>query len=676
MKYLNTVSAVVVLSTVCAYSGTIETIDECIIRNNVKMIEDGVVRFEGDLVNLPGVPSLPLESKRYVLPDNVIPTSITVQLNGVKRSDTYENCVVEPIEIYTTGEDGSREVIPAYDFDHSKPFPESNLFDFSIGKLDHHTIVSVTTSSYQYSVDDQKLYESDSISYTISYELDNSRASSSARKFSDSRISQIESRSESRAETAWENGIGHYAIFTTTEILPQLESIDQFVKSKEAQGFSVAIYTEETWGGTATDGDPHQVRQWLRDSYEALEMTHLLIIDNPVTGAIPMLKVTPDFSGRYEPLVDMYYGELSGDWDIDGDGKYATYGFFNSKDFDVGGADQYSELYVGRLPYYGDITDINTIMKRIVDYSAESAEDAVWRNHIYTPMNDFDTGAWDGSKYGSVVKKNVIDLSDWNHTSLYGPSCNRPDVISLWNSSNPGFVLWQAHGLFDYAENLILGDEAQQLTIPTHTYQTSCHTGKPEKADNLAFGILRSSAISTIGAAVQCLYSANKSSWGETGGARDYGYFYAKHVILNERPAGPALVGAHDDLTLRSSSNWLNLVEMNLYGCPAVGPHTTDVVPLAVGVAKSIVSTSNSIAISSNANQLSIQLASSDLVGGTVKIYDGRGRVVSQLSLTSGSDLVSIPMNGIASGIYFVDVTINNGIAPVQSVHRVTHMGI
>ncbi len=414
MKCFCSISGMVLVVTVLAHSSTIETIDECIIHKSVKIIEAGVAQFEGELVTLPGVPALPLESKRYVLPNSVIPASITVRLNDGSDPIVFENSSVNMVEIFTTGDNGEREVIPAYDFDRSKPFPESNLFDYSIGKLDHHTIVSVTTSPFQYCVDDQKLYESDSISYTISYELDSTlaRSARSSRTFSDSRVAQITSNSgvdiDSRAETAWQNGVGHYAILTSSEILPQLESIDQFVKSKEAQGFSVAIYTEETWGGTATDGDPHQVRQWLRDNYEALEITHLLIIDNPVTGAVPMLKVTPDFSGRYEPLVDMYYGELSGDWDIDGDGVYATYGFFSSKDFDVGGVDQFSELYVGRLPYYGNIRDINTIMQRIIDYSAESSEDAAWRKHIYTPMNDFDAGAWDGQLLSFITENQVL----------------------------------------------------------------------------------------------------------------------------------------------------------------------------------------------------------------------------------------------------------------------------
>ena len=61
---------------------------------------------------------------------------------------------------------------------------------------------------------------------------------------------------------------------------------------------------------------------------------------------------------------DFYYAELtSNDWDKDGDGRIGEY----DDDFS-GNPPRAAEVAVGRIPYYGSITDLDHILLKIIDY--------------------------------------------------------------------------------------------------------------------------------------------------------------------------------------------------------------------------------------------------------------------------------------------------------------------
>ncbi len=655
------------------------SINDCIIsKSDYSVTANREILFEGNSITHPGEPSLPIVSRRYLLPSDADMKSVTVSVVDSKEKIFRENCTVPATELFTTDNKGKAVLAEATAALHDGIFPQSRIYDFSVGKLDSYKIVTVSVAPYRFNFSTGELFYSDTINLSINYNQNRSRLSPfPVRSISAARAAALTENfnktGPSYGSAVRAEGKGHYLILTSSEILPMLTELESFKASKEAQGYRVSILCEDSWGGSSNSGNVHQIRSWLQENYESEGYTHLLIIDNPVTGAIPMLKATPDWSARYEPLIDMYYGELSGDWDINKDGKYGMYGFFNSKDFEIGGADNLQELFVGRIPYYGDASVINTILRRIVDYSSKTAEESSWRKHLYMPMNDFGPELGDGAKYGGIVKSNVIDQSEWNLTEIYGSNCSRPKVIDLWNESRPGLVLWQAHGLDDYAEKLILSKEAVQLTVPTHTYQTSCHTGKPENPDNLAFAILKSSAISTIGAAVQCLYTSNKTSFGQKGGARDYGYIYAKHMILEREPAGVSHAAARAELAIKSSSDWLNCIETNLYGCPAVGPFTADVNPGTVLINHKSKSTLPFEMVRTSAG-ITLTSPTGVFQKGRVSLFTLSGRKVAEKTLAAGDRGVLITGNALASGIYLASVEQKHGNKIEKSTFRFSLM--
>lgn len=676
----NILKTVLLSSTLLSVSANADSISDRITAENSFSINgESQVQFNGSKVSRPGEPALPLITRRYLLPANLNVQSLSVEITNDREQLLSGSFSVPDTKIYTTDSEGNFVESALEKAAPAGIFPANCVYDYSLGKMGSYNILTVSLSPYRYNSDNGELRFTDTLDLSISYETSEENRSSAPviKRFADqvsNLVENYETMSSSYGTIQRAADAGHYLILTSSKILPQLNELDSFVASKEAQGFKVSVLTEDAWGGSASDGDVHQIRQWLKENYEAEGYSHLLIIDNPVDGAVPMLKVSPDSFERYQPLVDFIYGDLSGDWDINGDGKYGMYGSFNSKDFAPGGADQFQEISVGRLPYYGSAADINKIMKRIVEYSAESSSDAAWRKHLYMPMSDFDVGAFDGSRFGAVIKENVVKKSDWNVSEIYGYSCNREAVISLWNESNPGVVVWQAHGLADYAENLLFSREAPQLTVPTHTYQVSCHTGKPEDPNNLAFAILKSSAISTIGAAVQCQYTYQKSTYGVKGGARDYGYFYAKHMILNKKSAGESLVAARAELAIKADSDWLNCTETNLYGCPAVGAFTTD-----VSGAVAVKNMSNKSTLSPGVVRTPAGITLTSLAGvfrgGRVTLYSLSGRKVDEIPVTPGSNSIVITGNARSTGVYIAAVKLLSENGVHESTIRISLMG-
>jgi hypothetical protein len=146
--------------------------------------------------------------------------------------------------------------------------------------------------------------------------------------------------------TANEPGIGEprtvstydYVIITTNDIVANSERLGNFVHLKELYGHSVLIVTETDFDsitGPPPNGRAERIKQWLIDNDGPLGIDYVLLIgdpdpDNPIdpadsVGDIPMKTTMPNyFSWTYEDMpTDMFYADLGGDWDLDGDGYYA-----------------------------------------------------------------------------------------------------------------------------------------------------------------------------------------------------------------------------------------------------------------------------------------------------------------------------------------------------------------
>ncbi|HEY93944.1 MAG TPA: hypothetical protein G4O15_03265 [Dehalococcoidia bacterium] len=138
--------------------------------------------------------------------------------------------------------------------------------------------------------------------------------------------------------TASANGGGpyDYVIITTSDIVDNSEYLEFFIKMKENNGHMVKIVTESDFEGL-TGQHPNdtadKIRKWLQDYHAGLGIDYVLLIGDPdpdsfkenedSVGDIPMKMCYPRYFrvGEGSPT-DLYYSNLTSNWDLDGDGFY------------------------------------------------------------------------------------------------------------------------------------------------------------------------------------------------------------------------------------------------------------------------------------------------------------------------------------------------------------------
>ena len=128
-----------------------------------------------------------------------------------------------------------------------------------------------------------------------------------------------------------------YAIITTSAISSASTKLAAFVAFRESKGLRVRVVTETQWGGGTGDAAANRIRDWLKNNYLALGLRYVLLIGDPTpsNGSVPMKLLWPRHNepSYQDGPSDYFYADLTGNWDLDGDGYYGEY----PDDFGAGG---------------------------------------------------------------------------------------------------------------------------------------------------------------------------------------------------------------------------------------------------------------------------------------------------------------------------------------------------
>lgn len=411
-----------------------------------------------------------------------------------------------------------------------------------------------------------------------------------------------------------------YAIVIQNSLRQASQSLGAFIKHKEKLGFKVHVTTDKDLATIPVGpegGDAERIRAWLQASYQPLNLRYVLLVGNPDPrrSGVPM-KLTYAAAGAHSyellPPTDHYYADLSGDWDLDGDGKVAEY----PDDEGTGGIDFTPEVYVGRIPVYDDnVAALDRILNKTMRYLDETGERA-WRRRVLQPAailffareNNNPAGdRIDGATLANMFNDEVIKPRGLTRYTLFeteglNPSkhtgdapLNKENVIAEWQKGY-GLVTWFGHGSADavyrrtwpddngdgtpsyqelYSPPYFSYDDTLQLddTHPAFVFHGSCSNADPYSANNVAYGLLRHGAIGTVGAsevAVAVIESiaatADPVASSIFGAERDF-----TAGLLDNKPAGEALFYATEKLSLDADMySWLTKLQLNLYGDPSV----------------------------------------------------------------------------------------------------------
>lgn len=369
----------------------------------------------------------------------------------------------------------------------------------------------------------------------------------------------------------------HYVIMTTQKMANSSLQLPHFIAAKKRQGFCVEIVTEASWGGGSGDTAANNIRAWLARHYRQKNIKYVLFIGNPDPdhGTVPMKRCFPHFD---EALTDHYYADLTGNWDLDGDGKYGE-----QDDFGPGGIDAIPDVIVGRIPCYDRIHDTDQILAKIIKYQNADPATSAWRKNalVYSMDPDPHTPT---ERFGKHVVEKALAPNGWNHTLLHNTQIE--DTMAAWTKRPVGLCIWFAHGSTHSASGVINCRETYRLDDdhPCFTFQSSCHNAYPKRNDNLAYVLLRHGAVSTVAATTKSFYKWRMKDFPGTASAPGLPFSYAKRLIDQRMPAGDSLLDCklnmpahrgYDFLWWHSYDYWQNHLVYNLYGDPSLGIYPT-----------------------------------------------------------------------------------------------------
>jgi len=303
-------------------------------------------------------------------------------------------------------------------------------------------------------------------------------------------------------------------------------------------------------------------------------------------GAVPMkmtwLNGSGDDSGAYP--TDFYYGELTDDWDADGDGWAAEVE-------DDGVLEFGAELLVGRIPSE-DVETIDSILERTISYEQQSESPPEVRSSgvLACSFLDFET---DGAYLGEQLLDGPFSDAGLTGRPMYQDGSaflswrylEDGSLPSEWSNEEFGLVVWMGHGystgtlvgvppLWIEGELMSTGSVSMlEASAPSFIIQLSCLNAIPEVSDNLAHELIKNQAVSTIAASRVSYYLEGKTSFGDNIDIGSIGYSCASNHV-GQSPAGVPMSLYRYYLFDGNpgSGNWkvMNLLTFNLYGDPSL----------------------------------------------------------------------------------------------------------
>ncbi len=600
-----------------------------------------VLLLEGfDLSGGIGNPQLPSQVYNLALPPDADPDSLSLDvtvLDSEEQKGSFQLAPVSPPATWIDGEmvidwgenaesivDGKNTLI----YGNDSYFPDQNAELISLPQMRKWIFAQVLFNPIQYNPVSGKLKIARQVKITLSVKTGNPVVASS---LSDTIMDDVAADLFYNYESArqWYGGkpsqpspATTYVIITTNAIESGSSNLASFISHKQSRGFNVLTITEDEYGsltGPSPNGTAEKIRKWLKDNYVSQNIEYVLLIGNPdpddpssgtdPVGDVPMKMLWPrrgatSYPEYEESPSDYFYADLTGNWDLDGDGYYGEY----NGDRGPGGIDFAAEVYVGRIPVYStSYTALDSILQKTIDYENESLASIGWRESALLPMS-FSDSTTDGAYLAEKMMDNYLDSSGYSSWTMYqqGSQCAAANssfssdeelfgntvVRDRWSANDFGIVNWWGHGsstsasygydtcgwgtLFSYSQASALDDDH-----PSLVYQCSCTNGYPELSYNLGYSILANGGIGTVSASRVSWYRIG--SWSPSTSYADnaaIGYYWHREIVLNDHSAGKALyLAKFSQANGWGDQSYMNKDDFNLYGDPAISITSAALIP-------------------------------------------------------------------------------------------------
>lgn len=585
--------------------------------------EDGWldVRLPGwELMAEPARPTLPRRTLVYALPPDANPGSVKLVLGKVSSRTSALSGLVRPGAPMRPN-DGSnvvsygtaKSVVNGLDtqvYGQSQTYPAAHAQLLGVSRLRDWVLVHVAVNPALYQPVAGQLTTASSIAFSIEY----SRNATKTAAVRDSVMDDAARRliANAGAASTWYSkpalakaSAGDvFLVLTTDAILNQSTNLHGLLSHKRAKGFEVHVATEtKVDGNTAATGwnettgqypneKADKIRQWLKANYVAMRIRYVLLVGDPTpgTGDLPMKMCWPNFSSDYyrECPTDYYYADLTGNWDLDGDGNYGEEG----ADAGVNGVDFTPEVYVGRIPVYPDAgweTTLAGIIQKTIRY--ENSTSTAWRKKALLPLSYLDVNTDEGV-VGEYVKSDILQPAGWSAYTMYEQgSCATQynssftsneelldrSTVNHWKNNAYGFTFWMGHGWQNGAVccsgNIFTSDHADELNnqFPGVVFMGSCTCGHPETHNNVSYSVLKNGAIAAFGATRVSWYAGTWIPAYSHPDIAGVGYHIFNYAVRSNLTFAEAMYTTMATMQGGASGGWwMNRMDFSMNGDPSL----------------------------------------------------------------------------------------------------------
>ena len=212
-------------------------------------------------------------------------------------------------------------------------------------------------------------------------------------------------------------------------ITPQKFSdfLSPLVTHKNNMGMDTYLQTTEEIYSTFIDGrdDPEKIKLAIKDAKETYGITYVMLVGGHIGQTDKWyIPVRDGISNAETYSSDLYYADIYKledeqlvfeDWDSNGDGQFAQWGFFNKDDID--GA---PDVYVGRLACR-DKNQVKTMVEKIINYESIPADDSWFKNMLLIGGDTY------ADSPGGIPEAEI-------DTNLSGSYMDDFNLIKLWAS--------------------------------------------------------------------------------------------------------------------------------------------------------------------------------------------------------------------------------------------------
>ena len=473
----------------------------------------------------PGDPSLPFKDIYIILPPNADPSTVSVSLSDDTRETVSCDADIAPAPPIVTVLDGKqiedwgrgkrieagRNVLV---YGANAFYPATNVEVTEVGNLRKWRIATVRYYPFRYNPVTRELDRTTGGRICVSVLGTPSIMSRSSTQFADNVFAdKVKSLAANYTEAqSWyaaprlmdfappqtSEATANYVILTTSTIVSGSSKLQAFVNHKTSRGFSVEVVTQAQWGSGSGDTAANKIRAYLQANYIAKGIEYVLLIGNPnpTSGDVPMKMLWPRYSAvtYREAPSDYYYADLTGNWDLNGNGFYGE----ENGDFGPGGIDRLPEVIVGRIPFCADFTALDSILQKTIDYESGVMRGS-WVRNVLLSMKPSDSST-PGYQLGEAIRTDAAIPAGMTTTRVYESNyglnpppqytpCSYSNVLSAWQQ-HTGFHFWWTHGNETLAADVINPSNCQYLddAYPSFTFQCSCLNGSPENTDTLQTG--------------------------------------------------------------------------------------------------------------------------------------------------------------------------------------------